>query len=265
MKQQQHQELSFVAGWEFVLLGESLCYWCTHHHLLVHADSIPVNQTIWNNNKNCGCLLCEILLQNCLVNPQSILSCAHACCWFYSWQQNNMIQQQESQLPLLAVWEFMEQQQQQLSCLLCEIFWCNTIPTASLINPWCILSWHIYNIDSTQCQPNNNIMIQLQKLWYLLCENLQCSNCMVNLWCFLSWRMHDNSTPTNPARCFLCENLLLILCKLLKVKHHWFINHYCVQDSIRPANQTIWNNNNNNNNRYILTNCTAVCANLKCM
>jgi hypothetical protein len=23
----------------------------------------------------------------------------------------------------------------------------------------------------------------------------------------------------------LCENLLIILCKLLKVKHHWFINH----------------------------------------
>jgi hypothetical protein len=32
----------------------------------MQADAIPVNQTIWNNNKNCAGLLCENLLQNCL-------------------------------------------------------------------------------------------------------------------------------------------------------------------------------------------------------
>jgi hypothetical protein len=64
-----------------LLLGRSLV---VDPLLVLHTDYIPVNKTIWNNNRNC-----------------------YTTYWLYSYQQNNIIKQQQvSTLITNTVWDF---------------------------------------------------------------------------------------------------------------------------------------------------------------
>jgi hypothetical protein len=125
--------------------------------------------------------LCENLLCNWMVNHWCMLS--RFVVVANSMSTNNKQYETTTRTLLLAVWEFMVQQQHQLG--------------KSMVHPLLAHTCWFYSY----CQPNNN-MKQKQELHGLLCENLLCT-CLVRImyvWWFyycMSTKQYETSTRTS--------------------------------------------------------------------
>ena len=143
---------------------------------------------------------------------------AHAYWWFLFWQTKQYDETTRTVM-LLAVWGLMVQQllgksMSASSALLAHAYW------------WFYSGKQI------------NMMRQQELWWYLLCEDLWHSNCMVNPWGILSWHMHIIEDSILVDQTIWCNNNNCAAACCVRI--YGSATHECWFYSCQ---QKLWNNN----------------------